>query len=234
MDEIYKVLISKYNCYPIVLDSNNPLPDKLISRDDEKQLFICLEYYRNINDKVKVENLETILINHNQKLVSGLSKKFFSGFFDHKLAISEINLIILRCIRCFDYNFNYRFSTYFVNSCYRNKGRIIQAVVKGRRTQLFSDKLDKGWKIFRRIDETATDPKDCLIKTETEEELVSIVKKNFPNEFHKIFCLYFGLLGIKQKTKFQIAKMFGVCHKEIEKRIRLIKCKLEKIVFSVN
>jgi RNA polymerase sigma factor (sigma-70 family) len=178
---------------------------KEFRRNNKTQALKSAEQY--YNNYIKVKH---ILAESNLRLVVKIANSKTYNQDQLQDAISDYNLVLLRCIDRFDHRRGFKFSTY-MSSALINESR-------GRRKNtIYTESSDY-------LEELAVYKPDCTLDIEKYDDLgvVKTLLSNLEGRDYDIICKRFGLNGHPRMTLRAIAEVYNITKeriRQIERRI---------------
>lgn len=204
------------------LGGNDILPPPL-SPEEENELL------KNIDVD---ENVKSILIERNLRLVVYISRKFENTGLDIEDLISIGTIGLIKAVNTFKLDKNIKLATY-ASRCIENE--ILMYLRKNSRKKIevsfdepLNVDLDGNELLLSDVLGTENDEIYKLIEEEIDKELLQIALDKLSNREKQIMELRFGLLSGREKTQKEVATILGISQSYISRLEKKIIFRLKK------
>ena len=220
-------LIKPDSCY--YMGGVNVLPPPL-TVEEEKELLKKLEYD---------ENVKTILIERNLRLVAHIVKKysFPNKDVDELISIGTVGLI--KAIDSFDSSKGTRLATY-ASRCIENEILMLFRNNKKQKSEVYLQDpigVDKEGNEFCLMDILSSEKDSVLDKVESNLQVRALYKKlgeSLTSRESSILIMRYGLIDGKCKTQREIASNLGISRSYVSRIEKKALKKLKKELYSKN
>ena len=213
-------LIKPDSCY--YMGGVNVLPPPL-TVEEEKELLKKLEYD---------ENVKTILIERNLRLVVYISRKFENTGVAIEDLISVGTIGLIKAVNTFNPEKKIKLATY-ASRCIENEILMyLRRNTKVKAEVSFYEPLNIDWDgnelLLSDILGTENDTVYNLIEDEVDKQLLFLALKNLNDREKEIVKLRFGLSGKPEKTQKEVADILGISQSYISRLEKKIINRLKK------
>ena len=213
-------LIKPDSCY--YMGGVNVLPPPL-TVEEEKELLKKLEYD---------ENVKTILIERNLRLVVYIARKFENTGVGVEDLISVGTIGLIKAVNTFNPEKKIKLATY-ASRCIENEILMyLRRNTKVKAEVSFYEPLNIDWDgnelLLSDILVTENDTVYNLIEDEVDKQLLFLALKNLNEREKEIVKLRFGLSGNTEKTQKEVADMLGISQSYISRLEKKIINRLKK------
>ena len=213
-------LIKPDSCY--YMGGVNVLPPPL-TVEEEKELLKKLEYD---------ENVKTILIERNLRLVVYIARKFENTGVGVEDLISVGTIGLIKAVNTFNPEKKIKLATY-ASRCIENEILMyLRRNTKVKAEVSFYEPLNIDWDgnelLLSDILGTENDTVYNLIEDEVDKQLLFLALKNLNEREKEIVKLRFGLSGNTEKTQKEVADMLGISQSYISRLEKKIINRLKK------
>lgn len=229
-----------------------PVPDYLLSADQERRLFLAMNdskcranALRSRLDPGKpsqslvheierflhaADRVRTRLCECNLRLVLSIARKLSNSQAHFEELVSDGLPILMRCVELFDASRGYRFSTYVTHSVQRHLYRVIHRSQKQR--QRFTATDDE---ILRNVPETTDDrPQRMVDHAAIVAEILNNAEAQLDSREQLIIHRRFGLDGDATQTLRQIAGELGISKERVRQLQLRAMDKLQDVALSIS
>ena len=219
-------LIKPDSCY--YMGGVNVLPPPL-TVEEEKELLKKLEYD---------ENVKTILIERNLRLVVYISRKFENTGIDMEDLISIGTIGLIKAVNTFNLDKNIKLATY-ASRCIENEILMCLRKNNKKKSEVSFDEplnvdLDGNELLLSDILGTENDIVYNLIEDEVDKQLLFTALKSLNDREKEIIQLRFGLNGSSEKTQKEVADILGISQSYISRLEKKIINRLKKEITKMT
>ena len=204
------------------LGGNDILPPPLTSEEEAELL-------RNIDND---ENIKSVLIERNLRLVVYISRKFENTGLDIEDLISIGTIGLIKAVNTFKLDKNIKLATY-ASRCIENEILMYLRKNSRKKTEVSFDEplnvdLDGNELLLSDVLGTENDEIYKLIEEEIDKELLQIALDKLSNREKQIMELRFGLASGREKTQKEVATILGISQSYISRLEKKIIFRLKK------